>query len=64
MAVRVHLLARNTEPSPGWAAEEKKRTYALGLAHPQVGRFDDNYKRHAFSTVARLINDSGIRELP
>ncbi len=61
MAVRVNLLARNTETTGGWTDD---RTYHLGLGAPTVGPFNDSYKRHAYSTVARLNNPSGLRELP
>ncbi len=61
MTVRVNLLARNTEATGGWKDD---RTYALGLAKPSTGPFNDGYKRHAFSAVARLNNPSGLRELP
>ncbi|TAN13180.1 MAG: prepilin-type N-terminal cleavage/methylation domain-containing protein [Burkholderiaceae bacterium] len=60
MTVRVNLLARNTEPSGGWKDD---RTYDLGLAGT-VGPFNDAYKRHAYSGVARVINVSALRELP
>ena len=61
MALRVHVLARNIEGSGGWKDE---RTYDLGLSAPSLGPFNDNIKRHAYSTVARLYNASGQREVP
>jgi type IV pilus assembly protein PilW len=61
MAVRVHALARSTEPSGGWS---DTKTYDLGLAVPAAGPFNDAYKRHAYSSVVRLNNASGQRELP
>lgn len=60
MTVRVNLLARNTEPSGGWNDD---RTYNLGLAGA-VKPFNDAYKRHAYSGLARVINVSALRELP
>lgn len=60
MTVRINLLARNTEPSGNWKDD---RTYDLGLAGT-VGPFNDAYKRHAYSGVARVINVSALRELP
>lgn len=61
MTVRVNLLARNTEGTGGWTDD---RTYNLGLAKPTAGPFNDGYKRHVFSTVVRLNNPAGLRELP
>ncbi|QFZ87153.1 prepilin-type N-terminal cleavage/methylation domain-containing protein [Variovorax paradoxus] len=61
MAIRIHVLARNTEASSGWTDE---RTYDLGLATPTAGPFNDHVKRHVYSTVARLYNNSGQREVP
>lgn len=60
MAVRIHVLARTTEASGGWKDD---RTYDLGLS-AAAGPFNDSYKRHAYSTVVRLNNPSGLRELP
>ncbi|VTU16773.1 Tfp pilus assembly protein PilW [Variovorax sp. SRS16] len=61
MAVRIHVLARSTEGSAGWT---DKRNYDLGLAVPAAGPFNDQIKRHVYSTVARLYNISGQREAP
>ncbi len=61
MAVRVHILARNTEPSAGWT---DSRTYDMGLAPGNVGPFNDHIKRHAYSALVRLYNGSGQREQP
>lgn len=61
MAVRIHVLARNTEASGGWT---DTRTYDLGLATPAAGPFNDHIKRHVYSSVARLYNSSGQREVP
>ncbi|QDL38916.1 PilW family protein [Rhodoferax sediminis] len=59
MAVRVHVLARNTEASAGWVDAKK---YDMGLAIGQVGPFSDTVKRHVYSAVVRLYNGSGQRE--
>lgn len=68
MAVRVHILARNNETSGDWI---DTRTYNLGLASiadpapsSTSGPFNDRYKRHAYSAVARVVNVSGRRETP
>jgi type IV pilus assembly protein PilW len=59
MAVRVHLLARNIGTLPGYV---DTKTYALGST-TTVGPFNDGYKRHAYSSVVRLMNPAGSREL-
>lgn len=77
MAVRINLLARNNDPTPGYA---DSKTYSLGGAGT-VGPFNAapyslspacggtasypqlcNYKRHVYSEVVRVINSSGRRE--
>lgn len=57
---RVHILARNTDTTGGWS---DTRTYDLGLAGT-AGPFNDSYKRHIYSAVARVVNASGRRETP
>ncbi len=76
MAIRINLLARNNDPTPGFA---DAKTYGLGLAGT-VGPFNAspfalspacggtasdpqlcNYKRHVFSELVRVINPSGRR---
>ncbi len=66
MAVRVSLLARNTDLTVG---STDNKTYNLGTAgtvacgtgaNPQPC----NYKRHLYSEEIRLINPSGRREAP
>jgi type IV pilus assembly protein PilW len=59
VAVKLHVLARSTEVSPG---HTDTRTYNLGSA--TLGPFNDHYKRHAFSTTVRLTNVTGRRETP
>lgn len=61
MAVRIHVLARNTEASAGWSDARK---YDMGLALGQIGPFNDPVKRHVYSAVVRLYNSSGQREQP
>ena len=46
--------------SAGWV---DSKTYDMGLAST-AGPFNDSYKRHVYSTVARLYNGSGQREQP
>jgi len=59
VAVKLYVLARSTEVSPG---HTDTRTYNLGST--TLGPFNDHYKRHAFSTTVRLTNVTGRRETP
>ena len=59
VAVKVHLLARNLEPTPGYT---DSKAYQLGAT--AVAAANDPYKRHVFSTTVRLVNVSGRREQP
>jgi len=57
MAVRVNLLARNNETTPGYV---DNKSYQLGsVAIPAAA---DNYKRHVYSELVRATNPSGRRE--
>ncbi len=60
VAVRIHVLARSTETSPGYT---DTKTYAMGSAG-NMGPFNDSFKRHVFTTTVRLVNPSGRRETP
>lgn len=57
VAVRVNLLARDSEPTAGY---QDSKTYNLGGV-AAVGPFNDAYKRHAYSELVRAINPSGRR---
>lgn len=63
MAVKVHLLARNAQSS---GAYTDTRSYVLGLqanGNPNTyGPFNDAYKRHVYTTMARLNNVAGRLE--
>jgi type IV pilus assembly protein PilW len=59
-AVRIYVLARSREPTPGYV---DTKTYTLGSA-PAIGPFDDGFKRHVYTTTVRLPNVSGRRERP
>jgi len=59
MAVRLHVLSRTTEATAGY---QDAKVYALGLAGT-VGPFNDGFKRRVYSTVIRLNNPAGRREL-
>lgn len=68
VAVRVNLLARNNDKSPGYTDTRK---YSLGLKYPDadstdsskyLGPFNDGYKRHVYSGLVRVNNVSMSRE--
>lgn len=58
VAVRVHVLARNIEPTIGY---NDTKSYKLGAA--TIPAANDNFKRHVFSTTVRLVNPSARREV-
>ena len=58
-AVKIYILARADEPSPGYT---DTKTYQMGAL--SVPAFGDNFKRHVFSTTIRINNVSGRRETP
>jgi len=57
MALRVHVLARNTEQTTGYT---DSKSYVLGST--TVAAANDAYQRHVFSTLVRLTNPGGRRE--
>lgn len=59
VTVKLYVLARSREPSPGYM---DSKIYKLGTT--SLGPFEDNFKRHVFSTTVRLNNVSGRRETP
>lgn len=59
VAVRIHVLARSLEPTPGYT---DSKTYQLGGT--SMGPFNDGFKRHVFSTTVRLVNPAGRRDTP
>ncbi|MGN6389264.1 MAG: PilW family protein [Burkholderiaceae bacterium] len=59
--VKVFLLARSEEASPGYTGNAGK-TYALGST--TLGPFTDQIKRHVFSSTVRVVNVSARRETP
>jgi len=61
VAVRIHLLVRARESTAGYV---DTKDYVLGGATVAATDLDDNFKRHVFSTTARLYNVSGRRETP
>lgn len=59
VAVKVYILVRNVVGTTGYV---DAKTYRLGST--TLGPFNDNFKRHVFSTTVRLVNISGRRETP
>lgn len=59
VTVKLYVLARSRDETPGHV---DKKTYTLGTT--TLGPFNDNFKRHVFSTTVRLNNVSGRRETP
>lgn len=60
VAVKVHVLARNLEVTPGY---KDTKAYQLGNT-TAISAANDGVKRHVFSTTVRLVNPSGRREVP
>lgn len=58
VSVRIHLLARATEASPGYV---DGRTYALGVGGVEVTP-GDAFRRRVLSATVRLMNVGGRRE--
>lgn len=58
MALKVSLLARNLESTPGYTATD--RTYNLGVSG--AVSFTDAFKRHVYTASIRVINPSSRRE--
>ena len=61
MAVRVYILARNIDATPGYT---DVKTYVLGAARTftPTATADLQYRRHVYSETVRLNNPSGRRE--
>lgn len=59
VAVKIHILARNIDPTPGYT---DSKSYQLGGF--AVAAANDRYKRHVYTTTVRLVNPSGRREVP
>jgi type IV pilus assembly protein PilW len=59
VSVRLHLLARNLEPTTGHTDE---KTYQLGPLN--IDPADKRFKRHVFSSTVRVVNPSSRRETP
>jgi len=59
VAAKLYVLARSKEPSPGYT---DTKTYQLGST--TLGPYNDNFKRHVFSTTLRLASIAARRETP
>jgi type IV pilus assembly protein PilW len=59
VAVKLHLLARNLEATPGYTDSKSYQ-----LSGPPIAAANDGFKRHVFSTTVRLVNPSARREAP
>jgi type IV pilus assembly protein PilW len=59
VTVKLYVLARSRDATPGYIDD---KIYSLGTT--ELGEFNDNFKRHAFSTTVRLANISSRRETP
>ena len=60
MAIRVNLLARNSDRSTGY---QDTKQYNMGLAG-LTAVTNDTYKRHVYTELVRVTNPSERRELP
>lgn len=60
VSVKINIIARNLETTKGYT---DGKTYELGTAGT-FGPFSDGYKRHAYTSVVRLVNPSSRRETP
>ena len=64
VSARINLLARNVEPTLNYT---DSKTYTLGLdaaGNPVTYTPNDNYRRHEYTTLVRLVNVEQRRELP
>ncbi len=64
VAVRISLLSRNTEATPGWQDSRSFPMGLQGLAPYTVPAFTDTFKRRVASTTVRLHSVAGLRETP
>jgi type IV pilus assembly protein PilW len=59
VAARIYVLARSLETTQGYT---DTKTYQLGDI--SMGPFNDGFKRHVYSTTARLVNPASRRDTP
>ena len=60
VAVRVHLLSRTTERTPGYS--DADRTYTLGPI--SINGDTTGFKRRVYTNTVRITNIAGRREVP
>jgi type IV pilus assembly protein PilW len=58
VTVKMYILARSTDPSPGHVDD---KTYELGTT--TIANPGDSFKRHVFESVVQLKNPGGLRQL-
>jgi type IV pilus assembly protein PilW len=58
VAIKINLLARSTAPTRGYT---DTKIYNMGVTG-DLDAFNDEFKRHVYSTTVRLNNPSGRRE--
>lgn len=64
VTVSIHLLARNTEESPGYT---DAKVYSLGIdrdGNEITRQPSDHFRRHAYNSVVRVVNAAGRRDVP
>ena len=64
VAVRINLLARNIDTSPNYV---DTKTYTLGLdagGAPVTVTANDNYHRHAYTSLVRVVNVAERKDTP
>jgi type IV pilus assembly protein PilW len=64
VSVQLHILARSLETSPGYT---DSKTYTLGVDaanSPLTFSPSDGYRRHVYTSLVRLNNPAGRKDLP
>jgi len=61
VAVRIFLLIRATDPTPG---HSDSKQYSFAPAGITLGPFNDQFRRHVFTAEVRPMNLAGRREIP
>jgi type IV pilus assembly protein PilW len=65
VAVKLHVLARALEISPGYVDTKQYRLGSNAAGEPLlVGPLGDAHRRHVYTGTVRLMNPSGRREAP
>jgi type IV pilus assembly protein PilW len=61
VAIRIHLLSRNNEATPGFT---DSKTYRMGTIVTNNVTPNDGYKRHEYVGLVRVLNMSQRKEIP